>query len=172
VRRRLLNLLTALSLVLCVAALVLWARSYWVLDSAGRVGRAKVVCIDSLPGALHLGVTGPDAENEEPGPRPHYFYNGGRQGGVGPGGVMVGGKLVRFGGRIDARIGYGWIVVPHWFAALLLSALPLLRARGYQRSRRSRRRSSQGRCARCGYDLRATPDHCPECGLSRGMVLA
>ena len=30
VRRRLLNLLTALSLLLCVAVCVLWVRSYWV----------------------------------------------------------------------------------------------------------------------------------------------
>lgn len=52
------------------------------------------------------------------------------------------------------------LVVPWWSLALLMAVLPtgyLLRA--YRKGRYPR-----GHCQHCGYDMRATPDQCPECG--------
>jgi predicted amidophosphoribosyltransferase len=50
---------------------------------------------------------------------------------------------------------------PFWSLLLLCAALPVLRVGLAVRRRRVRR---SGLCAVCGYDLRATPERCPECG--------
>jgi hypothetical protein len=54
------------------------------------------------------------------------------------------------------------LVFPHRFATVLLALLPAARL---ARWLRTKRRRTRGLCPSCGYDLRATPDRCPECGL-------
>jgi hypothetical protein len=55
-----------------------------------------------------------------------------------------------------------WIVVP-WWAIWSAVTLPILL---YAFGRfRAGRRLSTGACTNCGYDLRATPERCPECGV-------
>jgi hypothetical protein len=53
------------------------------------------------------------------------------------------------------------VMVPHW---AILAATSVLPAWSIVSTRRRRLALEQGRCARCGYDLRATPGRCPECG--------
>jgi hypothetical protein len=52
--------------------------------------------------------------------------------------------------------------VPLWLPTVLLATPPALWWRARHR-RRARRDASL--CVACGYDLRATPDRCPECGV-------
>lgn len=53
---------------------------------------------------------------------------------------------------------------PTWSLALLFALLPLRRLTFFFR-RRLRR--SHGHCPICNYDLRSSPDRCPECGTPR-----
>ena len=69
-----------------------------------------------------------------------------------------------------SRTGYGstsefhYITVSHVWAVGLPFLVGVLTARPLISVVRERRRVRQGHCPACGYDLRATPDRCPECG--------
>src|SRR5688572_312021 len=55
------------------------------------------------------------------------------------------------------------IALPLWLIALLSATPPTL---ALVHHRRRARRARATLCPNCGYDLRATPDRCPECGLA------
>ena len=60
------------------------------------------------------------------------------------------------------------LMFPHWFAVVVFAVAPCCLAIGKLRAIRSNRRKRDGRCVRCGYDLRASRERCPECGAIVG----
>jgi uncharacterized paraquat-inducible protein A len=55
--------------------------------------------------------------------------------------------------------------VPYWLIAIVTAPLPLWRGLARWRRRRWLKRAKANcLCLTCGYDLRASPERCPECG--------
>lgn len=82
-----------------------------------------------------------------------------------PGGVIVQDK--RAGVAWQVKGFYGAVEIPWWSLLLLFSLWPASRwVVRYQR----RVKIGRGLCPTCGYDLRATPDRCPECGIPQTLA--
>jgi hypothetical protein len=167
--RRLLNLLTVLSLLLCVAAVVLWVRSLFVFDDSHFLVGDRSLGVGSFRGEISLSQV-------DAGPLAHHFTTEWRTTPVS--------KIDQSQERLSAQcqwrllgVGVGrhvfWageplkpltnrvLILPYWLLAVVTSAPPAMRG---IRLLRARRRVIHSLCPQCGYDLRATPERCPECG--------
>lgn len=60
------------------------------------------------------------------------------------------------------------LLLPAWVVAILLGFLPLWWVKSFRRDRRRSKRRDAGQCLACGYDLRESPERCPECGAAVG----
>ena len=187
-KRALFASLAGLSLLMCVASAALWVRSYSGSDyiSRTRLIRSDPQAVVShghqatwtrgdlrLTREEHTGYPGGAPVPPDPAGDPPVFWSYGRlgRGHVGWEKLPVeswpnrlgfhtfsGGMSASF---MDER--HEGIAVPAWLPVAAFGVLPLIFVVGVARRRRRR---GTGRCARCGYDLRASPDRCPECGAA------
>ena len=68
----------------------------------------------------------------------------------------------------DGRWDKGWsTITPFWMLTIVFALLPMTWMSIALWRRRRRKRIAAGLCARCGYDLRASAEICPECGTAR-----
>jgi hypothetical protein len=191
-RRSLFTILGSLSLLLCLATCVLWVRSYCVLDrlewggwsvgeSAGgsRDVVARERCHEILTARGKLLLSARLQESTMPlsaaeGLAQHHNVKWPRWEHCS---LAIGNDYgTTVTNTLFHRLGFSWAVrlgrvastryfdgsLPLWAIALPLTFLPagwITRTVCMQRRRR-------GHCRSCGYDLRATPDQCPECGMA------
>jgi hypothetical protein len=178
-RRRLVTILSAISLVMCAMTAFLWVRSFFVFFS------------------FHDDFVTMDAE--------HHANTRGWAVGLTSGRLSVVRKWDRDLGGVPHDVGWGhnsdfdrliffrpgsvrwwlpgifyydfqghWaksgvlasvergVQIQLWLLMALFAAAPYVWTRAWIKQRTHR----LGFCGKCGYDLRATPDRCPECGAA------
>ena len=184
--RVLFTLASAVALLVCAATMVLWVRSYWVTDFyLGRNGPKTVLTQSSRGSVLLNSALVPQDRRVVPAYGYHRMTAAqslhARAPHLGEPGVRHHGAWLGFswfasdGGVSRRKLPNGHTVnmhflpmhevaVPDWSLLLVFAALPVAWLLLWWRDRGRRRRIERGLCARCGYDLRATTNRCPECG--------
>jgi hypothetical protein len=71
---------------------------------------------------------------------------------------------IKFGGQWGDKSLLWNLEIPYWMIVLAMLAFLAISIGWWRRERKRRQLQQAGMCPRCGYDLRATPDRCSECG--------
>ena len=157
-RRQLFSIVAACSLLALLAVTVLWVRSYrFPPNRAGGdvlnfSSHNPLWWVISARGRVTLcRQDGRDWGREFPG--------------FDAGGFKYGGLRGSNGSLYNAA-------APHWSFVAMLLISPATWALTERRRRRRRRGLRPGKCRSCGYDLRATPQRCPECGTAGAAASA
>ena len=201
--RRLLTLLSALSLLLCVAAAVVWVRSYFVGEALiwngvrREAGKSQEVLWSVnvwsaqggvgvyhdqlwMPAGFYARADTFDWARDRMRVYPYVPIPQLQRGRYVQG---LGVTLFEWRGEqtwptmdlaspaasnpARERV----LILPYWLPVLLTALLPAWAALHWRRARRTASRLRGGLCPQCGYDLRATPGRCPECGAAAAVKL-
>jgi hypothetical protein len=156
----------ALLLALASATVAWWVRSYWVADSFwfNGVNEVRALVLSNGKIELYRQSVRDDAPFRVTASYGHHAQDPSpprlRESGLATAWEQFG---FGYAAGADAMGSRRMIVVPCWATAAVAGIVP-----AWWLWQRKRRRiawlRSQKRCIRCGYDLRATPDRCPECG--------
>lgn len=176
--RRLLLILATVSLILCVGMIALWIRSYLAYDLVAYEAYSGIGTeLMSVNGKfIFYHFNSYKDESEEP-PQEFGFshVSPASRTGVGWAGEF---DFWHYGRHFWNRLGFRAtsrpvpivstrltiVSAPDWALAGLFGTLPFIYFLRIRRRRRMRNRQLACQCIACGYDLRATPDRCPECG--------
>ena len=156
--------LSTLSLLLCLATAVLWVRSYAVADFYDWRGQERGFELLSSGGRFALMPYRVLRHNQYSFVGYHHVeLDGLRWDDFAP---SIGVHLGSFAaGPTNTGVLDGYcLILPYWSVFLATAALPAWRFFSSRRARTRTQRLRNGLCARCGYDLRASHDRCPECG--------
>ena len=162
--RRLINLLTALSLLLLVAVGALWVRSRWwydvvIVSSGSRIYHVAPVSRGFYVGEFR-GVT-EEYRRDHPVRSRWNRTPAGTSSLADDPSARIGLGFAAYRNAFSPPhpyASYGALLVPYWAPVCLFALLPA--AAWVRRARRF----PSGSCPDCGYDLRASPERCPECG--------
>lgn len=183
-RQPLFTLCAAVSLLLCVAVCLLWERSYRLTDQVVWRSPRGLYAVGTASGAVvaQLNPGEPQSAayhgwqylrmNAYTAPSYPVAYSH-----LGPGQTYESFEFVGLGWyrvRDSAGGRTATEVAPFYAIAAASATLPIAWTVRQTRAllRRRYSRTATGGCPFCGYDLRATPDRCPECGRATGEELA
>ena len=177
VKRWLFNFAAGVSLIVFMAIVAVWVRSHHATDwnewhgEFGRIDTLRIItgdgdCVIDCVALVNPPLIAPFNRPLPTGWRritqPSYDLQGQWGRWSGDRHDLLG--FIIWGGRKTGTINttQSFVVLfPFWLVACVALVMP---AAFVARHLCRRRRASDGRCAVCGYDLRATPDRCPECG--------
>ena len=161
-KRRVFVIMSVVSLLLFVAVVVLWVRSYVSPGGLGVIPLPdegeRTSGFSAVRGELRWvtfrGMSQDENRAASGWRRDWVLVTAGEVGAVSPAQPVEGVFLRR-----------RWVAVRFWALALLLALVTAATARGTIRRVVGDRRRRRGLCPVCGYDVRATPRRCPECGV-------
>jgi hypothetical protein len=164
-KRRLINTAAIASLLLCVGSVTLWGRSYWANEAVFFNDGGQRLCVRSSRGRATVilydfrDLIFRERFNYVRWPDHGFFWDtwleiSGPSDWLGKLGIDY---------APDARMSFslGLVRFHYAYPTLLTMILPTWLSVWTWRGRKA---TAVGQCRVCGYDLRATPSRCPECG--------